>query len=376
MATTQITAPAGADRGVAASAGREPQESLARDINHLGSLLGEVIRDIDGEAIFALEERIRVLAKASRQDGDARATAQLESVISRITPQDAYSMAMAFTTYFELINLCEEHHRIRQLRRRRAQMIAERDNGETPASALPASAPLLRESIEAAVRELKSRGVDPAAMQTLVDQLSIELVFTAHPTESKRRTILSKLRRLGALLWQRDREAQLDDVDDLSDRATIDDAIRHEIVALWLTDRSRNVQPLVTDEVRTGLWYFDSTLWDVLPQLQTDLDQALARHFPAVRAPRGWLKFGSWIGGDRDGNPNVTAYATAETLHFHRRLALDKVRVAARELSRTMTISSARVPVTPAVQALVDVAMAESGHVRELSTRYPAEPYR
>jgi phosphoenolpyruvate carboxylase len=98
------------------------------------------------------------------------------------------------------------------------------------------------------------------------------------------------------------------------------------VTLLWVTDRSRTTRPTVTDEVRTGLFYFDNTLWDVLPAIYDDMAAALARHYPALRPPDNFLTFASWIGGDRDGNPNVTTDVTIETLRLHRGLALEKHR--------------------------------------------------
>ncbi len=170
-------------------------------------------------------------------------------------------------------------------------------------------------------------------------------MFTAHPTESKRRTLLTKLQRLGEILRER---AQPELV---GDTAVLDaDCVEREIASLWLTDRSRAARPEVTDEARTGLWYFDTTLYATLPRLQVDLERALARHYPDVRPPRRWLSFGSWIGGDRDGNPNVTAAVTAEVLLLHRRLAIQKLRLAARELARTLSVSDRRDVVVPGLR--------------------------
>jgi len=132
----------------------------------------------------------------------------------------------------------------------------------------------MRESIGAAVAELKRQGLDGAAMQALVDRLAIELVFTAHPTESKRRTLLAKLKRLGEILRQRA-------LPEPGDLALLDPAcIEREIASLWLTDRNRVARPEVTDEARTGLWFFDTTIYDTLPRLHADLARALARHYP------------------------------------------------------------------------------------------------
>ena len=331
-------------------------ESLAGQIRRLGNMLGEVISSLDGSAVLALEEQLRTLAKASRS-GDASATEQLRQSTQRISAADAYEMAMAFTTYFELVNLAEEHYRTRILRQRRA--------------ARQIGGPLVRESIEAAIVELKERGVTSTEMQALLDKLSIELVFTAHPTESKRRTVQSKLRRLSQMLQDEERLAM-----PTAQHTAHETDIRREIASLWLTDRSRSEQPAVTDEVRTGLWYFNTTVWDIIPQLQLDMEQALARHYPELVSPRRWLTFGSWIGGDRDGNPNVTVQVTAETLQLHRRLALDKLRDATHELSRRLSISRRRDHITLEIDTLIKGYQQGSSHVRALVNRYPNEPYR
>ncbi len=349
-------------------------DQLARQIRRLGNALGEVITSLDGPETLAREERLRQLAKASRT-GDADATRQLQVATRDLSAADAYEMAMAFTTYFELVNLAEENYRTGILRRRRAAHEV-------------AGGPAVRESIEAAISELKDRGVSPERLQNLLDQLSIELVFTAHPTESKRRTVLSKLRRLADLLHA---EEQLSHDDSPSSSSApssasspsstvrhshLDASIHREITSLWLTDRSRTVQPAVTDEVRTGLWYFDTTIWNIVPQLQADLERALAVHYPSVNAPHRWLTFGSWIGGDRDGNPNVTVQVTAETLQLHRRLALNKLSDTAHELSRRLSISRRRDSIAPELDVLIDAFQQGSSHVRALVNRYPNEPYR
>ena len=187
-----------------------------------------------------------------------------------MTPTAAFNQAMAFTLYFELVNLAEENFRIMLLRQRRAARIT--GAGETKP---------MRETIEAAVVELKEQGTDAAAMQALVDRLGIELVFTAHPTESKRRTLLTKLRRLGEILRARAQPATTADPTVLEP-----ECVEREIASLWLTDRSRVARPEVADEARTGLWYFDTTLFDTLPRLQADLEQALARHYPIGEGAR------------------------------------------------------------------------------------------
>jgi len=358
------------------------RDGLSALIHSLGEVLGQVITDLEGKPTLAIEEKLRALAKASRL-GDPIAAQQLQDSVAALSPQQAYEMAMAFTTYFELVNLAEESARTEILRQRRAQ------------GHMPDGSPAVRESIESAIFELKQKGVSAEQLQAHLDKLSIELVFTAHPTESKRRTVLSKLRRLSEML--RDQSSveafstlksskQYEGISTGNGRMPlylqegwgeqVADDIHREVVSLWLTDRSRTMQPLVTDEVRTGMWYFDNTLWQVVPQLQRDLIGALARHYPSVQAPRQWLKFGSWIGGDRDGNPNVTVEVTAETLHLHRRLVLEKLRAAARELSRLLSVSTHRAAISPELAALIERFQSITSHVRDLTTRYPNEPYR
>jgi phosphoenolpyruvate carboxylase len=331
---------------------------LGAEIRELGRTLGGIISRLEGQETFETVERLRKLAKASRA-GETGAAEQLSEAVAGLTPREAFNQAMAFTLYFELVNLAEENFRILLLRERRAALLG----GDETARPM-------RECIEAAVVELKQRGLDAAAMQALVDRLAIELVFTAHPTESKRRTLLTKLKRLGEMLRHRA-------VPGLADPELADPAcIEREIISLWLTDRSRVERPEVTDEARTGLWYFDTAIYDTLPRLQADLERALARHYPGVKAPRRWLTFGSWIGGDRDGNPNVTAGVTADVLLLHRRLAIEKVRLGARDLARTLTLSDRRDRVSPEVEAFLRETLHFSPHVEQLGQRYPHEPYR
>ena len=334
---------------------------LRTEIRALGSALGRVITQIEGPATLATVERLRTLAKASRA-GDSAASASLGEAVAALTPAEAFNQAMAFTLYFELVNLAEENFRILLLRRRRAARLT-----ADPKS--PEARPM-RETIESAVIELKRRGVGGEAMQKLVDNVAIELVFTAHPTESKRRTLLTKLKRLAEILRQRGNPEG-------GNLAFFDPAcVEREIASLWLTDRSRAARPEVADEARTGLWYFQTALYETLPRLHADMESALKLHYPEVKAPARWLTFGSWIGGDRDGNPNVTAAVTSQVLGLHRRLALEKLNCAVRDLSRTLTVSDLRESVSPAVRRLLKEGRHLSKHVQQLGSRYPHEPYR
>jgi phosphoenolpyruvate carboxylase len=336
------------------SSSSSSQDLLSADIHLLGDILGHVIRQQAGIGIFDLEERVRALTKSRRSEADPAVDTYLARLVDQMQVHEAEAVARAFTTYFELVNLAEEHQRVRVLRARERQ----------------AHPQALGESIADAVALLWSRGVDVASMAVLLQRLQIELVFTAHPTEAKRRTVLSKLRRISQMLYEREvRDLLPVEEEDLNAR------LMAEVTSLWLTERSRTKQPEVTDEVRTGLHYFETTIWDAVPQIYQVLTRALARYYPTLVSPNRFLTFGSWIGGDRDGNPNVTTDVTIETLRLHRGLAVEQHRHAAQHLARYLSLSDRLTAVSPTLQT----ALAEgdgSSHVRYLQHRYPHEPYR
>ena len=331
--------------------------SLRAEVRSLGATLGRTIAALEGEKTLKTVETLRTLAKSSRA-GDAAAARSLAQIISRLTPADALNQAMAFTLYFELVNLAEENFRIRLLR--------ERTRKHSNAIAAGETSEPMRESIEAAMRELKAAGVPKARVNKIVQQLAIELVFTAHPTESKRRTMLEKLATLGDIL----RRHTLEEIQHAPDD------IKREIVSLWLTDRSRTERPEVADEARTGLWYFDRTLFQLLPRLHEDLQAALDRHYPGVKAPRRWLSFGSWIGGDRDGNPGVTAEVTAQVLRMNRRMAIKKLADTLYNLAGSITVSDRRAKFSARIRRRAEACRASSELMARVGQRYPREPYR
>jgi phosphoenolpyruvate carboxylase len=331
--------------------------NLRAEVRSLGATLGRTIATLEGEKTLETVETLRTLAKSSRA-GEAAAARSLAQAVARLTPAEALNQAMAFTLYFELVNLAEENFRIRLLR--------ERNQRHRQAVAAGQPSEPMRESIEAAVRELKAAGVPRARVQKLVRQLDIELVFTAHPTESKRRTMLEKLATLGDIL----RRHTLEDIQHAPDD------IKREIVSLWLTDRSRTERPEVADEARTGLWYFDRTLFQLLPRLHEELQDALDRYYPGVKAPRRWLSFGSWIGGDRDGNPGVTAAVTAGVLRMNRRMAIKKLAETLSNLAGSITVSDRRAKFAPVIQRMAEECRASSDLMSRVGARYPREPYR
>jgi phosphoenolpyruvate carboxylase len=327
---------------------------LSAAIHLLGDILGEVISELESPELFGTEERIRAAAK-DRRAGNPEAAKKLEAEVEALDLDAARAISAAFTTYFDLVNLAEEYQRVQQLRERESQLFPRP----------------LSESVGEAIASFKQEGVTPEQLQELLDQLFIELVLTAHPTEARRRTVVSKIQRLAHLLNEFASER-------LTPREleTTRAAIHAEIAGLWLTDRDRTVQPAVTDEVRTGLYFVENVFWDAIPALYEDLERALAEQYPDVTATGTWLRLASWMGGDRDGNPNVTHVVTAETLRLHRGLAVEKHRSTLQDLSRRLSMSSRHLALSGELAAWIDARRPLPAHVAYIEERYPTEPYR
>jgi phosphoenolpyruvate carboxylase len=327
---------------------------ISQNIHLLGDLLGKVISELESPELFEIEERIRALAKA-RRSGDAIAAEQLQQHVSALKNEDARVVAAAFAAYFDLVNLAEENHRVGLLRQREDESFPEP----------------VHESIGEAVAILKERGVSAHDVAALMEKLSIELVLTAHPTEARRRTILSKTERIATHLsllsqpglYQHERQDAIQ-------------SLHAMISALWLTDRARAEKLTVTDEVRTGMYFVDAFFWNTIPVIYRDLERALEIHYPEVKAPQGWLKLASWIGGDRDGNPFVKSDVTAETLRLHRGLAVENMRREFQELGRQLSVSSSRIPPPPEISAWIEKRRPFPPHVDYIEKRYANEPYR
>lgn len=336
-------------------------ERLSEDINLLGNLLGKVIRRQAGVEVYRKEEDVRSLAKVRRTEDDAEVreetTAAITTLVNNISLAELEAVARAFTIYFQLINLAEDQHRVRILRLRT------REAYPTPP----------RESIAAAIATLWRTGVEEDEIRQILENMRIEPVFTAHPTEAKRRTILSKLTRIAEGMRDLERRQLLP-----HEEQRLKQQMLAEITSLWLTNQSRTQKPRVEDEVKTGLWHFETTIWDIVPQVYRSMQAALAEYYPRVAMPARFLTFGSWIGGDRDGNPNVTADVTAETIRLHRGLAITMHRRTARQLDRSLSLSSKHTQISPALQAALDKEDREglSPHAHFLKMQYPEEPYR
>lgn len=332
-------------------------DALSDQIHLLGDLLGQTIIEQEGAALFDRVEEIRALAKAHRA-GDAAAGERLLARVEALPLPEARGVVKAFAAYFQLVNLAEEEERVRVLRKRARQA---HDRGEP-----------VEETIAAAVRRIREEGLGADEVQALLRRLFIMPVFTAHPTEAKRRTLLTKLGRFADIL---DRLDFRDPTPDEVEAAT--DLLREEIVSLWQTDETRCYRPSVLDEVRNGLYYFESTLFDLAPRIHERLSRALARHYPGqtFEVPT-FLRFGSWIGGDRDGNPFVTTSVTEDTLREQKGMVLRLYQRALDRMHGHMS-TSARHGISGELEASL---AADAAHfpddARRAAERYPQQPYR
>ncbi len=340
---------------------------VSNTIHLLGDLLGQVLLELESYRVFEIEERIRQEGKRRRSDEEVveqtkspdkdqyEADEALTREVASLNVDEARAVAAAFALYFDLVNLAEENERVDLLRHQNNQPDAERPP----------------DSLIGTIRAMYYQGISPDEIEKLLNQLTIELVLTAHPTEAKRRTILSKLERIAALLREVSEKSLLP-----GEFESLRAKLHAEIVSFWLTGRSRTSRPDVTDEVRTGLYFVETYFWSVLPKLYQDLNAALDIYYPGVKVSRPWLRLASWIGGDRDGNPNVTAAITAETLRLHRGLAVETHRHNFQELARKLSLSARQVPPSTDLKAWLNQRRPFPNHVAYLETRYADEPYR
>ncbi len=330
--------------------------TLRDDIRLLGGLLGEVIRTQAGEETFGREEEVRALGKAFRT-GDTLAGDRLADVVATTADEELRVLTRAFTNYFQLINLAEDNERIRRIRRREAE------NAPDPR----------RGSLREAVEMLARRGTSAADLQIMLDRAEVRLVLTAHPTEARRRTIIDKLARVFAVVRDLDeRRLMPDDVEQARRR------LASTVAELWGSDEIRSVSLTVLDEVRAGLVYFGSTILHVVPRIYRDLEEAVERRYPGagVTVP-SFLQFGTWMGGDRDGNPNVTPGVTAETLRVMRDSALRFLEERLTELAGRLSLSTWAVGPADQLLPLLDEHRARfPALANELDRLNEREPYR
>ena len=282
----------------------ETTEFLSRDIDLLSDMLREVLLTHGGERLAKTVETIKKLSKSARLDENKEAYDALRKEIAALKGEARQDVIRAFATYFHLNNVAEQNHRIR--RNRQYQL-------EDTKTAQPFS-------IENAILNLKASGYTASDIKQALPHLSLELIMTAHPTEATKRQILEIQKRLGLRLKELDNPVLTE-----KEVEFIKENILNEVAILWQSNELHSKKPTVPDEVKSGLYYFDQTLFEVLPDIHRELSVSLRKHFPdEVWKVPNFLRFGSWIGGDRDGNPFVTHDVTWKTLELQRDLVLKK----------------------------------------------------
>jgi phosphoenolpyruvate carboxylase len=329
---------------------------MRQDVRLLGDILGEVIRDSAGPELLADVEQLRRAVIEARRGGDGvSAGDEIAALVASWSLDRADQVARAFAVYFHLANLAEEHQRIRMLR--------ERDTGQQP----------VRESLDAAVAEL-GHDVGREHLVELLASLRVHLVLTAHPTEARRRAVVSALRRVSELL---------DVLDDprtgAADRAETRRVLHENIDLLWRTSQLRVKAMDPIDEVRTVMAAFDETLFRIVPVVYRELDRALAGS-ASGQTPSlvpAFLRFGSWVGADRDGNPFVTAQVTREAAAIQAEHALRALETTTTRIGRALTLHEGSAPPAAALRrALAAASAAHPELLTEISERSPQEPYR
>ena len=285
--------------------------ALRADVDFLGRSLGDILRELEGEAFFNLVERVRALTKGVRQDPDNSARrSELGELLAGLPTPEAERLLRAFSVYFQLINIAEEIHRLRVNRLREAQATVDAPR---------------RESVAAAVKTLKDDGWPYDEARRFIEGLDIQPTLTAHPTEVKRYTVRLKLERVASSLRALGEQALSP-----QNQRRLEGEILAEIASLWRTRELFTEKPTVTDEVKTALYYFQRSLLEAAPRLMEDLEDALARYYrpedgAAEREPLPpVVRFRSWIGGDRDGNPFVTPEITQEAYVLQANVALTR----------------------------------------------------
>ncbi|HYD96336.1 MAG TPA: phosphoenolpyruvate carboxylase [Noviherbaspirillum sp.] len=337
-----------------AAPARQPTDKdapLKEDIRLLGRLLGNVLREQEGEAVFHVVETIRQTAVRFRRESDAQSGTELNRLLKKLTRDQTISVVRAFSYFSHLANIAEDQH---HNRRRRAHMLA----GSAPQPG----------SVACALSRLDDAGVSGASVRSFFKGALISPVLTAHPTEVQRKSILDAEREIARLLAERDHP--------LTPRELLRNTeLLHACVAtLWQTRMLRYTKLTVADEIENALSYYRITFLRELPGLYEDIEHEIAAQFPQRHAASErelppFLQMGSWIGGDRDGNPNVNAGTMQHALTRQSTAIFDFYLDEVHALGAELSISTLLVGVSPELQALADASPDQSEHRSD-------EPYR
>ena len=321
-----------------------PDEALRNDIRRLGSQLGETLTRQHGADLLDLVEKVRALVRKVRGEGDRAAADELDALFDKLDMNTTVELVRAFTTYFYLANVAEQVHRL----------------GEAAGSG---------NLLAATVDRICAANVEPELIQSVARRLELRPVFTAHPTEATRRSILVKLGHLARYLDQR-----LDPRIAEPETERIDRRIAELIDQLWQTDELRLQRPSPLDEARTTIFYFDQLAFEVLPDLLEEVDIQLKRLGVSTAAP---IRFGSWVGGDRDGNPNVTSSVTTEVLETQHDHGLRRLIGAVARLAEELSTSERIKGASPQLKASLEEDQHQLPEVWQRFHRLNAgEPYR
>jgi len=329
---------------------------LSENVNLLGGMLGEAIRVRYGPETLDLVEELRLLCKEAERDGDP---AKRERAASRVAALDLgglVALLRAFTAFFHLVNQAEKQEIVRVNRSRAREGGSEADRPE---------------SIGAMIAELAREGAPLEDVRALFDRLDIQPTLTAHPTEARRRTVLEKQRRIADLLARLRRGEPTPEEEE-----SLLDAIYNEIVILLSTDEIRPERPSVRDEVRQGLHFLSGVIWDAVPRIHRDARRALLRHYDAEPSLPAFVRYRSWIGSDRDGNPNVTADVTRWTFEAQRRAALEGHLREMEALRDELSLSARHAPVPEALRASLERDAEERPLPESERAVWRDEPYR
>ena len=331
----------------------DKDQPLIEDIRLLGRILGDIIREQEGVAVYALIEQVRQLSVAFRRDHDHEADKALKKLLKGLSTDQTVSVIRAFTYFSHLANLAEDRHHIR----RRA--VHER-SGNTQEG-----------SIEVALSRLRWAGITPDEIANMLAQAYVSPVLTAHPTEVQRQSILQAEHDIARLLVERDdiaARAQLFNSakDALTPRelAANEALLRARVAQLWMTRLLRYSKLTVADEIENALSYYESTFLREVPKLYADLEAALDG-----QSVHSFLRMGQWIGGDRDGNPNVTAQTLELALRRQSDVVLRHYLTEVHYLGGELSVSARLAKVSPAMQALADASPDHNPHRLD-------EPYR
>jgi phosphoenolpyruvate carboxylase len=310
------------------------QERLSADVHMLAEMLGGIIQRLAGPEAFALIEELRGSCRSLRTQPSVGQARELRSRLEQLDLPALRILIRAFSVYFDLINLAEQQARVRAIRQRTAHL----------------SPQPLTESPEVALVEMRERGVAAHKVAQLLPRAFVSPVFTAHPSEARRRTVLEKLESIAEQLDRLEYHRLLP-----REQQAAGAAIAEEVEAFWLTETVRSKRPTVLDEVRQGLQVVGASLFEVVPRFYRELEAALGRVYP----DQAWdvpslLRFGSWIGGDRDGNPHVTSSVTIEAVRLQQEAVLRHYLRLADQLGRRLSHSETSVPASVALRASLE----------------------